>query len=73
MHLPHFVSVGNWLLFRLTGKPAFNGKSYNTIVHQNKAAKVAFTSHAFDVVPAQGLDLLKKLLAASPKERIRAE
>lgn len=65
-------SLGCILHILLTGKPAFNGKSYNTIVHQNKVAKINYSSHVFDVVPPQGLDLLKKLLISDPKERIRA-
>jgi serine/threonine protein kinase len=38
----------------LTGKAAFSGKSYNTVVKMNREAKVEFKGKAFDIVPASG-------------------
>jgi serine/threonine protein kinase len=43
-------SLGLVFHILLTGKPGFPGRSYNTIVQQNKEAKVNFKSSYFDVV-----------------------
>ncbi|CAD8133030.1 unnamed protein product [Paramecium pentaurelia] len=65
-------SLGLVFHILLTGKPGFPGRSYNTIVQQNKEAKVNFKSSVFDVVPPQALELLKQMLEPNPKKRITA-
>jgi len=43
--------------FRLTGKAAFSGKSYNTVVKMNREANVDFKSKIFDIVPKNGIKI----------------
>ncbi|CAD8168002.1 unnamed protein product [Paramecium octaurelia] len=66
-------SLGLVFHILLTGKPGFPGRSYNTIVQQNKDAKVNFKSPVFDVVPPQAFELLKQMLEPNPKKRITAK
>ncbi|CAK93185.1 unnamed protein product (macronuclear) [Paramecium tetraurelia] len=65
-------SLGLVFHILLTGKPGFPGRSYNTIVQQNKEAKINFKSPVFDVVPPPAFELLKHMLEPSPKKRITA-
>ncbi|CAD8192997.1 unnamed protein product [Paramecium octaurelia] len=66
-------SLGLVFHLLLTGKPAFTGRSYTTIVNQNKEAKIQWKSSAFDIIPKAALNLLKRMLEADPKLRITAE
>lgn len=47
-------SLGLVFHILLTGKPAFPGRSYNTIVQQNKEAAINFKSKVFEVVAPMG-------------------
>ncbi|KAM3141155.1 hypothetical protein pb186bvf_006760 [Paramecium bursaria] len=66
-------SLGLVFHILLTGKPGFPGKSYNTIVQQNKEAKINFKSPVFEVVQPQAFELLKQMLEPNPKKRITAK
>ncbi|CAD8205965.1 unnamed protein product [Paramecium octaurelia] len=66
-------SLGLVFHILLTGKPGFPGRSYNTIVQQNKEAKVNFKSSVFEVVQPQAFELLKQMLEPNPKSRITAK
>ncbi|CAD8211501.1 unnamed protein product [Paramecium octaurelia] len=66
-------SLGLVFHLLLTGKPAFTGRSYTTIVNQNKEAKIQWKSSAFDIIPKAALNLLKRMLETDPKLRITAE
>lgn len=48
-------SLGLVFHLLLTGKPAFPGKSYTTIVNQNKEAKINWKSPIFEIIPKNGL------------------
>lgn len=47
-------SAGLVFYLLLTGKAAFSGKSYNTVVKMNREAKIDFKIKAFEIVPASG-------------------
>lgn len=51
-------SLGLIFYILLTGKPAFNGRSYNTIVQQNKEAKISFKLQVFDIVAPLGIPII---------------
>lgn len=65
-------SLGLVFHLLLTGKPAFPGKSYTTIVNQNKEAKINWKSPIFEIIPKNALDLLKRMMEADPQKRISA-
>ncbi len=48
-------SVGLIFYFLLSGKPAFNAKSYNSIVKQNRIASIDFKAKHLEIVPAKGI------------------
>ncbi|CAD8127847.1 unnamed protein product [Paramecium sonneborni] len=66
-------SLGLVFHLLLTGKSAFSGRSYTTIVNQNKEAKIHWNSQIFELIPKPAFDLLKKMLETNPKQRITAE
>ncbi|CAK56481.1 unnamed protein product (macronuclear) [Paramecium tetraurelia] len=66
-------SLGLVFYLLLTGKPAFNGKSYATVVKQNREASVDFEIKQLQNAPGAAVDLLKQMLEKDPKKRINAE
>ncbi|KAM3141261.1 hypothetical protein pb186bvf_006646 [Paramecium bursaria] len=65
-------SLGLIFYILLTGRPAFQGKSYNSIVQQNKESIINFNIPAFEVVSEAAKDLLKKMVMREPALRIRS-
>ncbi|CAK69345.1 unnamed protein product (macronuclear) [Paramecium tetraurelia] len=66
-------SLGLVFYLLLTGKPAFNGKSYATVVKQNREANIDFEIKSLQIVPAPAVDLLKQMLEKDPNKRINTE
>lgn len=54
------------------GKPPFPGSEYNEVLAQNRACKIDFTKEMYQKIPAEWLDLMKRLLEKDPKKRINA-
>ncbi|CAD8076224.1 unnamed protein product [Paramecium sonneborni] len=65
-------SLGLVFYLLLTGKQAFPGKSYSTVVKQNRDATVDFKIKQLQQAPNQAMDLLKKMLEKDPNKRISA-
>ena len=56
----------------LTGKAAFPGKSYTTVVKQNREANIDFSSKALEKINSRAFDLMKKMLERDPRKRTLA-
>ncbi|CAD8098705.1 unnamed protein product [Paramecium primaurelia] len=65
-------SLGLVFYLLLTGKPAFPGKSYSTVVKQNREATIDFTIKQLQNAPNTAIDLLKRMLEKDPNKRITA-
>ncbi|CAD8064444.1 unnamed protein product [Paramecium sonneborni] len=65
-------SLGLVFYLLLSGKQAFPGKSYTTVVKQNREAKIDFNIKQLQQVPNQAMDLLQKMLEKDPSKRISA-
>ncbi|CAD8060114.1 unnamed protein product [Paramecium sonneborni] len=66
-------SLGLVFYLLLTGKSAFNGKSYSTVVKQNREANINFDIKQLQNAPGYAIDLLKQMLEKDPNKRITAE
>ncbi|CAD8180441.1 unnamed protein product [Paramecium octaurelia] len=66
-------SFGLVFYLLLTGKPAFPGKSYSTVVKQNREATIDFTIKYLQNAPQTAIDLLKRMLEKDPAKRITAK
>ncbi|CAK82004.1 unnamed protein product (macronuclear) [Paramecium tetraurelia] len=66
-------SLGLVFYLLLTGKSAFNGKSYSTVVKQNREANIDFDIKQLQNAPGYAIDLLKQMLERDPNKRINAE
>jgi len=47
-------SVGLIFYLLLSGKPAFNAKSYNSVVKQNRTAQIDFSTKHLEIAPVKG-------------------
>ncbi|CAD8152229.1 unnamed protein product [Paramecium pentaurelia] len=66
-------SIGLVFYLLLTGISAFNGKSYSTVVKQNREANINFDIKQLKNAPGQAISLLKQMLEKDPKKRINIE
>ncbi|CAD8058198.1 unnamed protein product [Paramecium sonneborni] len=66
-------SLGLVFYLLLTGKSAFNGKSYSTVVKQNREANINFDIKQLQNISGYGIDLLKQMLEKDPTKRITVE
>lgn len=57
----------------LFGKSAFNGKTYNEVLSQNRAANIDFSDEEYKKIAPDALDLMVQMLKKKPYERISAE
>ena len=51
-------SAGLIFYLLLSGKPAFNAKSYNSVVKENRAAIIDFKIKAFEIIPPAGNSII---------------
>ncbi|CAD8100438.1 unnamed protein product [Paramecium sonneborni] len=65
-------SMGVVFYILLTGRPAFTGKTYNTIVKQNKEANVNFDSPLFQSAAKDVQNLIFQMLQKDPSLRIKS-
>ncbi|CAK81836.1 unnamed protein product (macronuclear) [Paramecium tetraurelia] len=65
-------SLGLVFYLLLSGKQAFPGKSYGTVVKQNREAVIDFKIKQLQQAPSQALDLMKKMLERDPNKRVSA-
>ena len=66
-------SVGVILYILLCGYPPFNGANDDQIIKRVKEGKYQIDEEEWQNISKDGIDLVKKLLAYDPKERISAE
>jgi len=64
-------SLGVIFHILLFGKSPFNGKTYNDILSQNRAAEINWTDNMYKKIPDSILTVLKHMLEKDPKKRIR--
>ncbi|CAD8145155.1 unnamed protein product [Paramecium pentaurelia] len=65
-------SLGLVFYLLLSGKQAFPGKCYETVMKQNREATINFTIKQLQQVPSQAMDLMKRMLEKDPIRRISA-
>lgn len=53
-------------------RPPFPGTQYNEVLSQNRHCKIDFSKEMYKKIPAEWLDLMKRLLEKDPKKRITA-
>lgn len=66
-------SLGLIFHMLLFGRSIFPGSTYNDILKENRACNFVFDDDKYKKIDPSTLDLLKKMLAVNPKERITAE
>ncbi|CAD8128619.1 unnamed protein product [Paramecium sonneborni] len=65
-------SLGLVFYLLITGKQPFPGKSYATVVKQNREANIDFSIKQLQNAPNPAIDLLRKMLEKDPQKRITA-
>ncbi|CAD8060351.1 unnamed protein product [Paramecium primaurelia] len=65
-------SLGLVFYLLLSGKQAFPGKSYGTVVKQNREATIDFKIKQLQQAPSQAMDLMRNMLEKDPNKRISA-
>ena len=58
---------------RLTGTPPFQGRNVKEVIAKNKECKISFAEQHWNNVTAEGKDLVARMLAKDPAERISAQ
>lgn len=58
--------------FRICGKSPFDGKEFKEILELNKKCQITFSESQFKRYPAEGVDLLKRMLETDPNKRVGA-
>ena len=66
-------SLGLIFHLLLFGRSIFKGKTYNDVLHENRACKFDLDGEEYAKTDRIVLDLLKKMLKKDPEERITAE
>ncbi|CAK68809.1 unnamed protein product (macronuclear) [Paramecium tetraurelia] len=65
-------SLGLVFYILLSGKQAFSGKSYGTVIKQNREAVINFQIKQLQQAPSSAMDLMRRMLEKDPNRRISA-
>jgi serine/threonine protein kinase len=68
-----FCIINKAYIFRLCGVSPFRGNSYHDVLRKNKEGTVIFYEKYWNAVSIEGRDLVMKMVAKNPQERISAK